>query len=411
MSVTIWIYWETLPKDCKIEALRVKLKEFQSQENWMFWKQTAENYILYICKGKDTPENCETYIKNTLKSIQSEQNIKLPNNKLVFKVCIRHLYDSTYGIAKREFMDGNYIDDIEFSIQESDEGCAPLGKINGKNIREFIDTLAGAITKPKYQKGSFRKSLVIIGKADDNGLGKIYSEFAGESYTIEGEEWTIEFWPEASFEEKQEEFKVHLTQHEQSSFYIFWHSVSQDFVKELKDKVNNIRFIKGFHHEKGDKIYDIFTRKNPEDIIKEIKVYIISLLVHRLAHVFLPLDIDLQGICDVLSPTFIPASDKSKEEWAQKYYDEVFNDKGSPQVVFEEKLEKAKKIVEREALDGEVKNQILDKLKNNGVKKLRNQLEPKADLETFKSWVENRNPFHSWFCGLTEYLNKIKVES
>ena len=143
------------------------------------------------------------------------------------------------------------------------------------------------------------------------------------------------------------------------------------------------------------------------------------LLKHHLAHLFLPLDIDLQGICEVLSSESSPPSGKSKEEWAEEcyrkakaYYDEAFNDK-SLQKIFEEKLEKAKEIVEREASDG-MKTKILEKLEDNGVKKLKGQLgqlEPKAKLETFKNWAkENGNRFHSWFCGLMEYLNEIKVE-
>ncbi len=135
-------------------------------------------------------------------------------------------------------------------------------------------------------------------------------------------------------------------------------------------------------------------------------------IVHHLAHLFLPLDIDLQGICEVLSSESSPPSGKSKDEWAEEcyrkakaYYDEAFNDK-SPKEIFEEKLGKAKEIVESEAPD-EVKNQILEKLEDNGVKKLKGQLGrpgSEGDLQTFKEWIkENNNHFHDWFCGLMEW--------
>lgn len=69
-----------------------------------------------------------------------------------------------------------------------------------------------------------------------------------------------------------------------------------------------------------------------------------SLLIHRIAHLWLPLDIDLQGIREVLSSKFqVPSSEETKEEWAKEYLEEVLKNK--PQDYYRQKLADLQRVV------------------------------------------------------------------
>ena len=138
---------------------------------------------------------------------------------------------------------------------------------------------------------------------------------------------------------------------------------------------------------------------------KRLMDFLLTLLLHRIAHLFLPIDIDLMGICEVLRDDFEPPQSKTKEKWAEEYYNEAFNDT-SPQKRFKELCEQAKNEIESMKLDDDKKQKILQMLCDN--KNL--GLPDKPDIAKFKDWAKNpeENPFHQWFREVMEVMEELK---
>ena len=159
--------------------------------------------------------------------------------------------------------------------------------------------------------------------------------------------------------------------------------------------------ISSFIREWGNKQYK--TLPPYELLVPVIKFF--SLLKHRIVHIFLPMDIDLQGIVEVLNPEFKPPEGKTREEWAKKYYKEAFGDE-NPKDKFEDKIKVALKEINKANLKDETKNNLKNIFMSNSIKELKEQLN--GDFDTIKKWASNPqdNPFHRWFCSLMEDLKR-----
>ena len=132
----------------------------------------------------------------------------------------------------------------------------------------------------------------------------------------------------------------------------------------------------------------------------------IALLSHYIVHLFLPLDIDLMGICEVLKEDFKPPEGKNKEEWAKEYYDEAFKD-ASPKYKFEELCNQVKAEVENTELDNDKKGKILQMFNYDDMDW---NLPSGFKIDEFQQLAE-KNPFHQWFCGVMKELEKMREES
>ena len=132
----------------------------------------------------------------------------------------------------------------------------------------------------------------------------------------------------------------------------------------------------------------------------------LSLLLYRIAHLFLPLDIDLMGICEVLGSDFEPPEGKNKEVWAANYYNEAFG-KESPKDKFKKLVEEAREIINELAPDDK-KEEILKQFKNTP-----DLTEFNSGMSGFMSYAKNpeQNPFHKWFCEVTEKLENLLQNS
>jgi len=142
--------------------------------------------------------------------------------------------------------------------------------------------------------------------------------------------------------------------------------------------------------------------------VKLVKTFLIAIFFifkHRIAHLFLPLDIDLMGICEVLKDDFRPPQGKTKEEWAKEYYNEAFENT-SPKNRFEELCKQAKEEVENTGLNDDKKQ------KNLQIFNCDLDLLDKLDINEFKKWAKNpeQNPFHEWFYKVMDELEKMKEE-
>ena len=179
-----------------------------------------------------------------------------------------------------------------------------------------------------------------------------------------------------------------------------------------------------FEQRKKESLLNLYEelKKNletEEDIKKRI-IHQLTLLLHRIAHLFLPMDIDLMGILEVLK--------ESRVEDAASYFEEAFtveenNPKKlkSPAEIIDEKLNKIEngQIFEGLNLDDTIKKEVINcikKPKNNlEIENVKEQLN-KKDFGKFKNefgkYVEDpeQNPFHQWFCGMMEKLEKMKEE-
>ena len=132
----------------------------------------------------------------------------------------------------------------------------------------------------------------------------------------------------------------------------------------------------------------------------------LPLLLHRIAHLFLPMDIDLMGICEVLKDDFKPPQGKTKEKWAEEYYNEAFKNT-SPKDRFKNLCDQARKEIERAKLEDDKKEAILQMFNCDNINL---GLPNEFDIDKFKKWAENpeQNPFHQWFCNVMRKLEEIK---
>ncbi len=187
------------------------------------------------------------------------------------------------------------------------------------------------------------------------------------------------------------------------SLYLAVHEPFFQAHKEDIEKMSSLHI--SFHHiPSTDPVYEAIRSGDVQKIINLILKKILTLLLHRIAHLFLPIDIDLMGICEVLRDDFEPPQSKTKEKWAEEYYNEAFNDT-SPQKRFKELCEQAKNEIESMKLDDDKKQKILQMLCDN--KNL--GLPDKPDIAKFKDWAKNpeENPFHQWFREVMEELKRI----
>jgi len=134
-----------------------------------------------------------------------------------------------------------------------------------------------------------------------------------------------------------------------------------------------------------------------EKLIKEF-FFNPLLLAHRIAHLFLPLDIDLQGISEVLK--------RNDETQVEEYYEEAFGNSGRMRL--ESKINEAKKFIEELPVPNDKKNKILQLLRDNELEKLKDALQ---NWNKTKKMLQKDNPFHSWFCSLIKCLESLREES
>lgn len=231
-----------------------------------------------------------------------------------------------------------------------------------------------------------------------------------------------------------DKWKQKLQIQKKEDIYVAVHALSDyaknkdvvDFINAFKDKV---AYICNFHHyttgeykEFTDALIEFLDLISKDDTTKalekceEIKKLIEKLstktikkylhLSHRIVHLFLPLDIDLMGICEVLKEDFKPPEGKNKEEWAKEYYDEAFKD-ASPKYKFEELCNQVKAEVENTELDNDKKGKILQMFNYDDMDW---NLPSGFKIDEFQQLAE-KNPFHQWFCGVMKELEKMREES
>ncbi len=161
----------------------------------------------------------------------------------------------------------------------------------------------------------------------------------------------------------------------------------------------------------------------PMDILFPQIIKFLALLKHRIAHCFLAIDIDLQGIAEVYKEEQKgqrPIGD------AEKYFAEAFQSK-----TLTEKLEKARKLVEgdtsasdeiekkgikgivNEIIDNEVKKkadkefqEIRKVFDDSEIKELSEAVNNKG-FEGLKPYLKP-NLFHNWFCVLDEAIDNLR---
>lgn len=135
-----------------------------------------------------------------------------------------------------------------------------------------------------------------------------------------------------------------------------------------------------------------------------------SLLKHRIAHLWLPLDIDLQGIQEVLF------EQKDKEK-AKEYYEKCFGKrKGRKRKRLQDNFGKVSEMVNSAELPEDKKKEVLDAIilflseypdineLNDSIKKGFNS------LKIYLNEVEKKRKksFHDWFCALDKCLDSLR---
>ena len=118
-------------------------------------------------------------------------------------------------------------------------------------------------------------------------------------------------------------------------------------------------------------------------------------LIHDIARLFLPLDVDLQGISEVLK--------SNGEDQAKRYYDEAFGNSGKG--IVESKIDEAENLIKELPVPNDKKNYILQLFEDNELKKAKEALQ---NWDKTKGLLQQQNPFHSCFCKLMECLENLR---
>jgi len=205
--------------------------------------------------------------------------------------------------------------------------------------------------------------------------------------------------------------------------------VKKETLKELKNNSSNLEYLlfstankKAYPVQLLEKLNentDIISENLPtwEELKKEVKKKDMLELLHRIAYLFLPLDIDLMGICEVLK--------ENRETDAENYFKEAFmvkeNDREilkSPAYIIDEKLKKIENgdVFKDLNFDDKIKNDIKECIKKPAdgleIEKIKEQLKSsdfKDFQKTFGQYDPEQNPFHQWFCGVMEEFEKFKA--
>jgi len=194
--------------------------------------------------------------------------------------------------------------------------------------------------------------------------------------------------------------------------YVAVHDL-RSYIKDVSQFKDKVKYICDFHHYRTgvdaefckvikDFLDDIERNNNSEavkkceEIIKLIKKlsHIFAFITNQIAHLFLPLDIDLQGISEVLK--------SNGEDQAKRYYDQAFRNSGGQRL--ENKIKEAKDLIKEFPRDK--KRKIFKFLDNNGqLKKVKKALQ---NWDETKELLQEENPFHSWFCSLMKCLENLR---
>jgi len=212
------------------------------------------------------------------------------------------------------------------------------------------------------------------------------------------------------------------------SLYLAVHEPFFQTHKENIEKISSLHI--SFHHiPSTDPVYEAIRSGGVQKIINLIFKKILTILLHRIAHLFLPMDIDLMGICEVLK--------ERRNSDAETYFNEAFSDcnynpggkieKLLKRITDEKREDNIFKEEKLKDLPDEFKNKVKEiirqkfKIKRNNkekeieIKDIISQLNKKEfkDLEgTLQNWAKNpeQNPFHQWFCEVMQKLEKMKEE-
>jgi len=194
--------------------------------------------------------------------------------------------------------------------------------------------------------------------------------------------------------------------------YVAVHALDE-YIEDVNQFKDRVAYICDFHHvnTEPDKSFcellvnvidniDKNNRdeaiKNCEEIISELVKKTFPYLIHQIAGLFLPLDIDLQGISEVLK--------RNNEKHAEEYYNEAFRNNGEQRV--KEKIEEAKKLIKEfpRAEESEI-SKFLDN--NDQLEEVKDNLQ---NWDETKELLQQGNPFHSWFCELMNCLKNLREQ-
>jgi len=195
---------------------------------------------------------------------------------------------------------------------------------------------------------------------------------------------------------------------QRSDIYVAVHDLD-NYIKDVNQFKDKVACICDFHHTEPDKsfcdllvnVIDNIDKNNRDEAIKNCKEIISKLvkktfpyLTHQIARLFLPLDIDLQGISEVLK--------RNDEKQARQYYNEAFGNNGKD--IVESKIDEAKNLIEELPVPNDKKKYILQLFEDNELKKVKKALQ---NWDETKKMLQQQNPFHSWFCKLMECLKNL----
>ena len=195
---------------------------------------------------------------------------------------------------------------------------------------------------------------------------------------------------------------------QRSDIYVAVHDLD-NYIEDVNRFKDRVACICDFHHTEPDKsfcdllvnVIDNIDKNNRDEAIKNCKEIISKLvkktfpyLTHQIARLFLPLDIDLQGISEVLK--------RNDEKQARQYYEEAFGNNGRMRL--ESKIDEAKNLIKELPVPNDKKNYILQLFEDNELKKAKEALQ---NWDKTKGLLQQQNPFHSCFCKLMECLKNL----
>ncbi len=288
------------------------------------------------------------------------------------------------------------------------------------------------------------KYFIMIGYADiwEKICKKFFWGGSGEAIsegTKKDNEYTL-FFIQAAMELRLDSLESMFKQkkiNQKDEIIIFAHEyggrghpgVTKETLEKLKNNFSNLKYLlfstanKEAYPvqllEKLNENTDKISENLPtwEELKKEVKKKDMLELLHRIAHLFLPLDIDLMGICEVLK--------ENRETDAENYFKEAFmvkeNDREilkSPAYIIDEKLKKIENgdVFKDLNFDDKIKNDIKECIKKPAdgleIEKIKEQLKSsdfKDFQKTFGQYDPEQNPFHQWFCGVMEELEKFRA--
>lgn len=274
------------------------------------------NDDIFCCIGKFENEIPEKEIRNVINSAVSLLCDKL--SKELKKVDVVILFHHSILSEREGFQYFKSTLTEEGNIKQDED----IKEIKENSKREEIKEKVEEICN-KYKE----RNVKICVSGESEGLVTVVSDEFGATTN----KWKAQIkdgWQFEACTEDDESMKEMIERIKglKKENYILVHEEVKEKVEEKihTEKINVI--IKDFRHMDTDLLYLAIKSQNAQKIKKTVNYHLFTILKHRVAHLLLPLNIDLQGI-NVVWQQVIGGQKRNKKRKAEEYLEVILEEK------------------------------------------------------------------------------------